>query len=76
MSAAGRAEAERLRAMAGLDAWTRCTIEGCEWHVHLPATRCRDHGGPGDDPEYMTSDIGGVTYRLAGGDAFSSRETE
>lgn len=76
MSSAGREQADRLRAMyvASLDAWSRCQVDGCEWHVQLPATRCMDHGGR-EGPEYMTSAMGGVVYRYSGGDA-EGRETE
>jgi len=37
--------------------FTRCEVEGCDWHVLRPATRCSEHGGP-DAPEYWESPDG------------------
>lgn len=48
---------ERLARSGSLDAYVRCTVEGCEVRVHISApapVRCRPHGGE-RVPQYETS---------------------
>jgi hypothetical protein len=53
----------------GIDAWRRCEIEGCEWHVPLETTppRCHLHGGR-PIAARMTDVMGGTVYAYSGGD--------
>lgn len=63
-------EAEAMTFRLGLDAWIRCDIPGCRLHVPLPATRCRNHGGP-YGPAYETGAFGDVIYHWMSGDSDS-----
>lgn len=52
------------------EAWRRCAVEGCEWHIPLETNppRCHLHGGR-PVAARMTDIMGSSVYVFAGGDA-------
>lgn len=51
-----------------LDAWVRCSMNGCEWQVPLPAERCWQHDGPDGPARYTDSWGMDVWYSGSGAD--------
>lgn len=57
----GEEEGRTLRHIPhSLDAWRRCEVDGCDWHVPLPQSRCWVHGGHG--PAYVTTASGETAW--------------
>lgn len=40
-----------------------CSEPGCDWTVTLPETRCAEHGGSPDAPQFRTTVDDGVEVR-------------
>jgi hypothetical protein len=61
-------------AAGSADAWSRCEIETCEWHVPADTVprRCHYHGGK-PVAARMTDAWGVSTWSYAGGDAETDR---
>ena len=54
----GEDHAGYLRRTGSLDAFVRCEVDDCGWHVLIGSRRCSAHGGP-TGPEYRTDSDGG-----------------
>lgn len=60
----GSGEADAPRHLPhGLDAMTKCRMDGCDWRVPLPETFCWQHGGE-DGPAIFSDAWGADLYHM------------
>ena len=57
-----------------LEGFVKCEVSHCQWHVHLPARRCFEHGGPRAD-QYRSEPWGGKFEVLMGSAAQPEDQT-